>query len=281
MLEGSGKSELWSKSIINPVPKKGDPSEPQNHRGIALIPTTAKIYNRVLLNRIRPHLEPLLRTNKNWFQPGRSTVSQILTLRRFVEGIKAKNLTAVLTVVDFKKAFDSVNRDKMFEILKAYGILNQIVLARASMYYNTEAIVCSPGGETDFFAFHAGVLQGDTLAPYLLIIALDYAMRSAIEGYEDLGFTLTERRSRRSAAVMITDTDFADDIALISNNLDKVQSLLEGVETGATEVALHINTGKTEYMAYNLRHRATLLPYSQFKAKTSGQLIQVPRLLDR
>ena len=43
----------------------------------------------------------------------------------------------------------------MFEILKAYGILNQVVLARASMYYNTEAIVCSPGGETDFFAFHA------------------------------------------------------------------------------------------------------------------------------
>ena len=91
--------------------------------------------------------------------------------------------------MDFKKAFDTVNRDKMFEILKAYGILNQIVLARASMYYNTEAIVCSPGGETDFFAFHAGVLQGDTLAPYLLIIALDYAMRSTIEGYEDLDYT--------------------------------------------------------------------------------------------
>ena len=149
------------------------------------------------------------------------------------------------------------------------------------MYHNSEAIVCSPGGETDFFAFHAGVPQGNTLAPFLLIIPLDYAMRSAIEGYEDLGLTLSERRSRRSAAVMITDTDFADDIALISNNLDKVQSLLEGVETGATEVALHMNTGKTEYMAYNLRHRATLLPYSQLKAKTSGQLIQVPRLLDR
>ena len=162
--------------------------------------------------------------------------------------------------MDFKKAFDSVNRDKMFEILKAYGILNQIVLARASMYYNTEAIVCSPGGETDFFAFHAGVLQDDTLAPFVFIIALDYAMRSSLEGYEDLGFTLTERRSHRFPAVMITDTDFADDIAFISDNLDKAQSLLEGVETAATEVALHINTGKTEHMACNLRRRATLLP---------------------
>ena len=128
------------------------------------------------------------------------------------------------------------------------------------MYYNTKAIVCSPGGETDFFASHAGVLQDDTLAPFLFIIALDYAMRSGTEGYEDLGFTLTEKRSHRFPAVMITDTDFADDIALIWDNLDKVQSLLEGVETAATEVALHIGTGKTEYIAYNLGHRTTLLP---------------------
>ena len=58
--------------------------------------------------------------------------------------------------------------------------------------------------------------------------------------------TLTERRSRRSPAIMITDTDFADDIGLISDNFDKAQSLLEGVETAAIEVSLHINTGKTE-----------------------------------
>ena len=45
---------------------------------------------------------------------------------------------------------------------------------------------------------------------------------------------------------MITNTDFADDIGLISDNFDKAQSLLEGVETAAIEVSLHINTGRTE-----------------------------------
>ena len=89
-----------------------------------------------------------------------------------VEGIKAKNLTAVLTFVDLKKAFDSVNRDRLFDILKAYGIQDQIVSVIASMNHNTgRAKVFSPNGETDFFAIHAGVLQGGTLAPFLFIIA--------------------------------------------------------------------------------------------------------------
>ena len=107
-----------------------------------------------------------------------------------VEDIKPKNLTPVLTFVVFKKAFDLVNREKLFDILKAYGIPDQIVTATVSMYYNTEARVCSPVGETNFFTIHVAVLQGDTLAPFLFIIALKYTVISAIEGYGDLGFTL-------------------------------------------------------------------------------------------
>ena len=94
-------------------------------------------------------------------------------------------------------------------------------------------------------------------------------MRSAIEGYEDFGFTLIERICRRFPAVMITDTDFADDIALISDNLDKAgQSLLEHVETAATEVGLHITTSKTEYkLAYNLRQQGNLTTLDNSKLR--------------
>ena len=83
-----------------------------------------------------------------------------------------------------------MNREKLFDILKAYGIPDQIVTATVSMYYNTEARVCSSDGETNFFTIHVVILHGDTEAPFLFIIALKYTVISVIEGYGDLGFTL-------------------------------------------------------------------------------------------
>ena len=75
----------------------------------------------MLLNRIRPHLDDKLRPNQCGFREKRSTVGQILALRRIIEGIHDKNLTAVMTFIDFKKAFDMVHRGKMIKILRAYG----------------------------------------------------------------------------------------------------------------------------------------------------------------
>ena len=83
------------------------------YRGISLICIVAKIYNRLILNRIRSVIDLKLRINQNGFRPDRSTVAQILTLRRIIEGVKANHLPAVITFIDFKKAFDSIHRAKM------------------------------------------------------------------------------------------------------------------------------------------------------------------------
>ena len=210
------KPDQWSLGDIIPIPKSGNLSKYNNYRGINLAAIAAKITNRMLLNRIQPVLDPHLRPNQNGFRPGRSTTSHILALRRILEGIKERNLAAVLTFIDFKKAFDSVHRGKMLKILRAYGTPEQLVDAVGKMYENTHAKVLTPDGETEEFLILAGVLQGDPLAPYIFAIMLDYAMRQAIDKHGDtLGFTIEERKSRRRAAVMVTDLKFADDIALL------------------------------------------------------------------
>ena len=92
------------------------------------------------------------------------------------------NLEAIL--IDFKKAFYTVHRGKMLLILKAYGIPEDLVTAISIMYEDTSAKVITPDGETETFSILAGVLQDDTLAPYLFVIVIDYIMRKALTGRE-------------------------------------------------------------------------------------------------
>ena len=245
------KADIWVKSGLVPLPKKGDLGYAKQYRGISLSVIAAKIYNKMILLRLRPHVEPILRINQNGFRPGRSTLSQILTIRRLIEGIKDQNLQAVMTFVDFSKAFDSIHRGKLMQILRAYGIPDTIVGAINILYKDTVAQVLSPDGDTEFFEILAGVLQGDTLAPFLFIVALDYALRIATLNAEETGLIVTPRKSTRHPAIRLTDTDFADDIALTSNTIKEAQLLLQRVEEAAKQIGLHVNDDKTEFMVFN------------------------------
>ena len=123
---------------IIPVPKSGDLTNTNNYRGISLICIIAKIYNRLILNRIRSVIDPKLRFNQNGFRPKRSTVAQVLAIRRIIEGVKANQLPAAITFIDFSKAFDTIRRGKMIEILKAYAIPPTLLWAIEAMYTNTQ-----------------------------------------------------------------------------------------------------------------------------------------------
>ena len=102
----------------------------------------------------------------------------------------------------------------MEQILLAYGLLKETV---ATIMILTKVKVRSPDGHTEYFDIVAGVLQGDTLAPYLFIICLDYVLRTSIDKIRENGFELTKRRSKRYPAKTITDADYADDLALLAN----------------------------------------------------------------
>ena len=156
--------ERWMKGCILPFLKKGDLGLAKNYRGITLTSIAAKIYNALLRNRIVPKIDNILRKNQNGFRRNRSTTSQILTIHRILEGVRAKNLQATLLFVDFTKAFDSIHTGKMEIILLAYGLPKETVAAIMILYRNTKVKVHSPDGDTEYFDIAAGVLQGDTLA---------------------------------------------------------------------------------------------------------------------
>ena len=138
LLKGK-KPDQWSILNIIPIPKSGDLSLGGNYRGISLSSIVAKLYNKMILNRIRPELDTHLRANQNGFRVGRTTVGHILALRRIIEGIRSNNLPAIITFIDFKKAFDTIHRGRMLQILKAYGVPDQLINAIADIYKDTKA----------------------------------------------------------------------------------------------------------------------------------------------
>ena len=121
------------------------------------------------------------------------------------------------------------------------------------LYRNTKVKVRSPDGDTDYFDIVAGVPQGDTLAPYLFIICLDYMLRTSIDKIKENGFELTKKRSRRYPVKTITDTDYTDDIAILANAPAQAETLLHSLERAAVGIGLYVNAQKTEYMCFNQR----------------------------
>ena len=140
----------------------------------------------------------------------------------------------------------------MMKILKAYDVPPKLLAVIEKMYEDTRAKVITPDGETDFFQIKAGVLQGDTLAPYLFAIVLDHILRNTFAGREkDLGFQLQRQRSRRVPAVIVTDLDFADDLALLSEEIEQAQEVLHRLETEAEKIGPYCNAKKTEVQVFN------------------------------
>ena len=104
----------------------------------------------------------------------------------------------------------------MEQILLAYGLPNETVEAIMMLYRNTKVNVLSSDRDTDYFDIVAGVLLGETFAPYLFIICFDY-MRTSIDKIKENGFMLTKQRSISYHLQTITDVDYSDDITLRAN----------------------------------------------------------------
>ena len=115
-------------------------------------------------------------------------MSQILCLCRIIEESKLSNRAPALVFGDFSKAFDSVDRNKLFEILKLYGIPDKIISAIKVLYTDTSSTILTSDGGTTALSISSGILQGDTLSPFLFIIVVDYVLCMSVDTISDKGF---------------------------------------------------------------------------------------------
>ncbi|TGW14455.1 hypothetical protein EIL50_05460, partial [bacterium NHP-B] len=110
-----------------------------------------KVLARILLRRIRDHLLRHQRLEQSGFTPGKSTIDRILALRVIVERRREFGRGLLAAYIDLKKAFDTVHRESLWEILRLRGIPTRIIGLIASLYTGTESAVKCGGGLSSFF----------------------------------------------------------------------------------------------------------------------------------
>ena len=253
-INGGRAPEKWKQSIIVSIPKKGSAKSLENQRGISLMCTAAKLNNRIILNRLRPVIIDRLSPFQAGFLPSRSTTQQLAALRILIDDCRKFQRSVSIAFVDFQKAFDSISRSAIPQCLRYHAVPDVLIEAVMDMYTNTSARIKIGKDLSESFTTTSGVLQGDTLAPFLFIIVLDAVLRDA----QLSGYTLRRRQSTRSPEVRLPFLAFADDIALLSDNSADLQSAMDRLYHSARKVGLTINAIKTQALHIGARNPSPL-----------------------
>ena len=120
--------EKWTKGWMLPFPKKSDLGSTKNYRGITLTAIIGlNVHYFLILNRIKPEIEKIPRKSQHGFRRNRFTTSQILTFHRILEGLREKNLKAILLSIDFSKWLTKTQERWLSEFLLSCGCDNTTV----------------------------------------------------------------------------------------------------------------------------------------------------------
>jgi len=114
-------------AILCPIFKKGDTLDPKNYRGISLLDTCYKILSTLLLERIKLYAETIIGRYQCGFVKGKSTVDHIFTLRQTMEKYYKFDKDLYMIFVDYKQAYDSVNRKELWKAMVLFGISQKYV----------------------------------------------------------------------------------------------------------------------------------------------------------
>lgn len=120
-----------------------------------------------------------------------------------------------MNFIDFEKAFDSVDRERLWKRMAHYGIPAKIINIIRSTYQGTRCQVLHEGCISEAFEVRTGVRQGCLLSPFLFLLCIDWVMKETINNRRTgIQWSLTEQ---------LEDLDFADDLALLAHTHQQMQ----------------------------------------------------------
>lgn len=233
----------WSKIVICPIFKKGDPKEPSNYRPISLLNTGLKLFTMLMSNRLNQWCEErkCVSDYQAAYRKNYGCDDHIFVLNSALQANTSKKRKVFALFIDLSKAFDSVRHDKLWSKLVAIGISSKFLKNIQCIYANAKAQIRTKYGISNNFPLLNSVFQGETLSPKLFTLFI-----------EDIVGTLNRSgiTSIKIGEAEINILLYADDMIVLAYNVFDLQAKINVLIRYFSDNDLQINIAKTKIVIF-------------------------------
>ena len=212
----------WKRSVFIPIPNKGNAKECSNYYTVALISHASKVMLKILQARLRQYVNHELPDVQAGFREGGGTRNQIANFRWIIEKAREFQKNIYFCFIDYAKAFDCVDHNKLWKTLREMGIPDHLTCLLRNLYAGQEAIIRTGHGTTDWFQIGKGVCQGCILSPCLFNLYAQYIMRNSGMEEAQAGIKIAGRN--------INNLRYADDTTLMAESEEELKRFLMKVK---------------------------------------------------
>ena len=240
--------ESWSKGIIVPVYKKGDPTLADNYRAITLSSCMSKLFTSILNNRIYTWAEEHERLSdaQFGFRKERSTVDAVFILQNLIQHVLNQNKFLYCAFVDLRKAFDSVYRNGLWLKLYKAGISGKMLKIIKSIYEQVKSCVKHCNNYSEFFDISVGLRQGEVMSPVLFAFFIE-DLELYIQSDINSGLSF-----HNISLILLL---FADDMVIFGDTQMDLQNSLNMLSEYCKRWGIEVNTAKTKVLVFRKRGR--------------------------
>ena len=218
------------------------------------------MFAKAILNWIKPRAEELPHESQCGFRCGRGCVDQLFSLQMLMEKAHEYHHPLYACFIDLRKAYNSVNRESLWHILQhSYRPPPNLLSIIQALHEDSNAAVRAYGKISDKFLITSGVRQGCVLAPTLFNFYFDIAIHMALDELRSQGKGITiaylhdadlvGNRKILKCESLVSDQEYADDMALLADNWSDPTIMLESLSNCCQKLGLTISCKKTKYLA--------------------------------
>ena len=265
--------EAWTIGTICPIYKgKGCAMNVDNYRGITLLSCLGKLFTSMINNRINEFLEEndLLGQEQAGFRKEYGTIDHIFSLHCLIDLYLQRKKRLYCTFVDYRKAFDKVQRNILWDKLLKVGIRGNVLEVIKDMYSKAKSCVKTSEGLSRYFSCNIGVRQGENLSPVLFALFLNDLKEFLADKFNGLRLPLD-----MAVESSLEDIEhymhlfllmYADDTVILAETPDDMQGCLNALEVYCKNNGLYINTTKTKVVIFS-RGKIRILPGFTFNGE--------------